>query len=432
MGGVGGAFAITSLAGCIGGVRGGRTTRTPTAEPYPYDVSVAHDGPSEDVEWEAPTAPPSTEYEVEVLAENLAIPWDLSFAPSGELFLTERVGRIRSFDGNELRTVVEPPDLVETEALEPGAETRSWLLEGGEGGLLGVAAHPTYPDPPLVYAYYTADTDEGWRNRVVAFDVTGDADPRGVIEGIPAATYHNGGRLAVGPANHLWVTTGDADPRIENPARTRDPASPTGAVLRVTPSGDPASGGSDGDPRVYAYGHRNPQGVAWLPDGTPLVTDHGPGGGDEVSVLREGTSHGWPDVRIDDGFGSYAGSDHPAPVAAAPDWAPSGAVFYTGDDLPRLRNRLLVGTLLGQQVVALTLTGGRLGDGYDRYYDGDGFDDAYRAASTTLLDDEVGRIRHLEQGPDGGLYAITSNRDGRAGEGFPTGRDDRLLRIRRA
>jgi glucose/arabinose dehydrogenase len=439
---VGGAFAVTSVAGCVGGASedldaeatADRTTETTgrttgaTAE-YPYDVSVRHDGATgTDEGWEPPTAPPG-EYGAEVLAENLAIPWDLSVAPSGDLFLTERVGRIRSYDGSEWRTVVEPPDMIDTAALAPGTETRSWLIEGGEGGLLGVATHPTYPDPPLVYGYYTAETDEGRRNRVVAFDVTGDAEPLGIVDGIPASAYHNGGRLAFGPSNYLWVTAGDADPRTENQSRTRDPASLAGTVLRVAPNGDPA-GSPGGDPRVYTYGHRNPQGIAWTPDGTTLVTEHGPGGGDEVSVLRKGSNYGWPDVRAGDGYGSYAAADHAAPVVSAPDWAPSGAVFYTGDELPGLQNRLLIGSLVGQQVVALTLTRGRLDDGHGRRHDETWLDDTYRAASAAILDDAFGRIRHLEQGPDGGLYALTSNRDGRAGEGFPTDRDDRLLRIR--
>lgn len=432
----GGAAALCSVAGCVGA-----SLSAPIAGDSPvgpYDVSVAHDPTAwrgYDPDWTAPTAPPAGGYTAETLVENLEIPWDLSFAPSGELFLSERTGRVLRLATDGVRTVAEPADAVDAAAIAPGSDARPWRVEGGEGGLLGVAAHPTYPEPPLVYAYYTAVSDDGRRNRVVAFDASRGADggPWPIVDDIPADTFHNGGRLTFGPANHLWVTTGDADPGMEAVDRTRDPGSLAGKVLRVTPAGDPPADGRNakrGDPRVYTYGHRNPQGIAWLPDGTPLIAEHGPGAGDEVNVLRAGGDYGWPAVRHGDGFGSYAGTRYVPPVASAPVWAPAGSVFYTGAELPDLRNRLLFGGLVSQRVVALTLSDGALGAGYDRYYAGEGFDDAYRAASTPLFADEFGRIRHLEQGPDGGLYALTSNRDGRAGKGFPTERDDRLLRIR--
>jgi glucose/arabinose dehydrogenase len=447
---VGGPIALSTVAGCLGDAasrtaEGGESVSTDAAPNTdvgpvgPYDPSITHDvttWSAYDPEWTPPTAPPPDDYEVEVLAENLEIPWDLSFAPSGKLFLTERVGRVRAYDDGELRTVAEPADLIAAGSVAPGSDDRPWMVDGGEGGLLGVAVHPTYPDPPLVYAYYTAETADGSRNRIVAFDGRaegGDDGPWRIVDGIPAHTFHNGGRLAFGPANYLWVTTGDADPGIESPERTRDPASLAGSVLRVTPAGDPPSGGDRrGDARIHTHGHRNPQGLAWLPDGTGLVAEHGPGGGDEVSVLRAGGDYGWPAIRAGDAFGSYPGTGYVPPVVSAPDWAPSGAVFYTGDELPGLRNRLLVAGLLSQRIVAITLSRDRPADGHDDRYAADWLDETYHAASTPLFDGAFGRVRTLEQGPDGGLYAITSNRDGRSDGDFPTARDDRLLRIRPA
>ncbi len=411
----------------------------PVQGPIPYDVSVAHDV-SEwrgyDPDWEPATGPPRGRFETDVLATNLEIPWDLSFAPTGELFLTERTGRLVSVEGSTLRTVAEPEETIDAEALPPGADERPWVVEGGEGGLLGVAVHPTYPDPPLVYLYYTAETDGGKRNRVVAVDVGEGTAGRSwvVVDDIPADTFHNGGRIAFGPANYLWVTCGDGDPALETPERIRDPSALAGAVLRVRPDGSPPADNPDipdGDPRVFTYGHRNPQGIAWLPDATALAPEHGPGAGDEVNVLRPGGDYGWPVAREGEGFEPYAGTDYRPPVASAGSWAPAGACFYTGtvDDLA---GRLLVAGLVSQQVVAVTLTPDELADGHDTYHDADWTDGAYRAASDPLLPGEFGRLRHLEQGPDGALYALTSNRDGRADEGFPTGRDDRLLRIRPA
>jgi len=435
----GGLAGVTATAGCLGRVTDLVDSDGPLdsgREEIPHDVSVDHDPTTwerYDAEWQAPTGAPPGGYGVTTLAENLAIPWDLSFAPTGELFLTERTGRLLRFEAGRGESVAAPEWVIDAGVIDPGSDESAWRLEGGEGGLLGTAVHPSYPDPPLVYLYYTTETDERRENRVVAVDVE-DGRSWNVVTGIPADVYHNGGRIEFGPANYLWVTTGDADPGIENPDRIADPGNLAGAVLRVAPDGTPPSDTpaiDGGDPRVYTYGHRNPQGVAWLPDATPLAAEHGPNGGDEVNVLRPGADYGWPRVRHADGFDGYAGTDYRPPVATSDHWAPAGCLFYTGSAVPSLRNRLLVGCLHGQRVVATTLyeRGRRVPTDHDRLHDWDWADREYDAGTDSLLVDEIGRIRHLEQGPDGGLYAVTSNRDGRAREGFPTDRDDRLVRI---
>jgi len=414
-------------------------TGTETGGGPPYDLSVPHDATEwagYDPGWEPAVGAPGGGYDVDVVAERLEIPWDLAFAPTGELFVTERTGRLLSIDGSARRTVAEPGDAIDAEALPPGSDERSWVVEGGEGGLLGVAVHPAYPEPPVVYLYYTAEVDGDRRNRVVAVDASDGGGGRTwpIVDGIPAGTFHNGGRIGFGPANHLWITTGDGDPGLEAPERPRDPAALAGAVLRVRPDGRPAAGNPElpgGDPRVFSYGHRNPQGIAWLPDATPVAAEHGPGGGDEVNVLRPGGDYGWPVAREDGDFEAYADTDFRPPVASASGWAPAGACFYTGT-VEDLSGRLLVSGLVSQRVIAVTLTPDAPADGHATYHDEGWLDDSYRAASDPVLTDAFGRLRHLEQGPDGGLYALTSNRDGRAGEGFPTDRDDRLLRIRPA
>jgi glucose/arabinose dehydrogenase len=449
---------LTAVAGCLSGstddssdTDGQDDTDTPgrngtdSESRFPFDVTVDHDlsnWEQYDTDWSTPeTAPEPDNYEFEVLAENLAIGWDMAFAPNGELFVTERTGRIVTVEEGQYEPVAEPDSVIDAEALPPGSEEDSWLIEGGEGGLLGIAVHPNYPDAPLVYTYFTTETDDGRENRVVAFDATAD-DPAQqswpIVEGIPGDTYHNGGRITFGPANYLWIATGDGDPGLENPEQIADPGTLGGKILRVKPDGtapdDNPDIGPDADPRVYTYGHRNPQGIAWLPDGTPVITEHGPGQGDEVNVLRAGENYGWPEVRNSGDFGEYAGTDYQRPVAEASAWAPSGAVFYTGDSVPSLQNRLLVGGLISQQLIAVTIARdpSRLSDDHDTRHDADWMDETYHAASTGLLADELGRIRHVEQGPDGDLYAVTSNRDGRAENGFPTDRDDVLVRLRPA
>jgi glucose/arabinose dehydrogenase len=403
-----------------------------------YDYELTHDETAwagYDPEWQGPTdSPLSAEVEPAVLVENLEIPWDLAFAPDGDLFLTERTGRILRFESGDVREVAAPGGVLDAEAMAPGSDEKSWFISGGEGGMLGIAVHPAYPDAPFVYAYYTTDPeDEPKTNRVVRFDVTAedpDETETVLLDGIPGDAIHNGGRIAFGPANYLWVTVGDAGERD----LAQDPDALPGSVLRLAPDGDAAPGNPGvGDPRIYTYGHRNPQGITWLPDARPVITEHGPDGYDEVNRLRAGANYGWPDVRFHDEYAADGDRSHPLVNTGEESWGICGCTFYTGDSVPKWSNRLLVGTLIGQHVNLVTLN--RDGETPPRdeaaqSFDDPWYDDALTATSHRTLADVLGRVRHVEQGPDGDLYAITSNRDGRPrGEEFPRERDDVLVRL---
>jgi len=435
----------TGLAGCIAPsdpATGEESTPTETVTPVEdddYDLSVAHDVESWSEyapDWSAPAEAPPTEPEVETVIEGLEIPWDLAFAPNGDLFVSERVGNIARFAADDLERVAAPDVLDRADAIAPGEEG-GWWAGGSEGGLLGIAVHPNYPDVPLVYAIYTQEADGGHRNRVVYYDVSAD-DPTAtetvVVDDIPGhRIIHNGARIAFGPANYLWITTGDAD----QPEKASDPGSLAGSVLRIGPDGSPAPDNPEaGDPRTYSWGHRNPQAITFLPDGTPVVTEHGPGARDEVNLLRRGGHYGWgPEgERARDGD-TYPGTEYNRPlVNTGPNttWAPPGGVFYTGEDVPAWSNRLLIGGLISQRLQLVTPypadgEATALADG--RRFDADWMDPEYDAVAEFALEDELGRIRHVEQGPDGEVYAITSNRDGRASDGFPREGDDRLVRL---
>jgi glucose/arabinose dehydrogenase len=378
--------------------------------------------------WNAPTARPPA-LRAEAVLTGLEIPWGFAAAPDGDLFVTERTGRVLRVDG-EARTALEPSDAIAAGVTDAAPSekhfTETWFLEGGEGGVLGTAVHPNYPEEPYVYVYYTRNAEDGKRNAVVRFDVTADgADPEPIIEAIPADAVHNGGRLAFGPREYLWVTTGDAGEK----ERAADPSDLAGSVLRVTPEGDPAPGNPGfADGRLFTVGHRNPQGLSWLPDGTALATEHGTDGMDEVNRLVGGGNYGWPDVRGEE----YADTDYRRPLVSTPEgtsWAPSGCVFADDRAPEGCRRRLFVGTLFGQSIRAVTLTPpGSAPPPGGTEFDADWSDDAYTATAHTVLEG-VGRVRNVAQGPDGALYALTSNRDGRAQGPFPKARDDRLLRL---
>ncbi len=440
------AVGVSAVAGCAGPGEGrdgdgdGDVTGGSTDTPAGGDSEYDHPTPSENPDWDAPSDSPRVDVGVETLVENLAVPWDIAFTGEGDLYVTERTGRIVRFDSGELTEVVRPVDAIDAGALEPGSDEEPWWVDGGEGGTLGVAVHPEFPTEEYVYAYYTAATNGGKENRVVRYD-TGADDPAGteerLIEGIPASNIHNGGRIRFGPDGNLWVTTGDANV----PERAQEKSFLGGKVLRVTPEGDPAPDNpGGGDPRVFTYGHRNPQGIDWLPSGVPVASEHGPTRRDEVNVLLPGGNYGWAVARGGPGDGqwdSYGAHEEfvPPVLNTGPDrgWAPTGATFYTGEKLPAWRNRFVVGGLVSQSVWVVTLTppGGDLPplDGEARRYTADWLHPAYTASVHRVLQDELGRVRHVAQSPDGELYAITSNRDGRARNGFPRERDDVLVRL---
>lgn len=415
------------------------------------DLSVTHEieaWDGYDPDWSTPTDAPE-ELAYEVVIEHLKIPWDLDFGSNGDLFVSERTGTVLRYDSESIEALASADVLDRADAVAPGAEEGGWWAAGSEGGLLGIAVHPRYPEVPAVYACYTYEEGEEHYNRLVYYDVDGaDPDEAGatetvLIDDIPGHEIaHNGARLAFGPANHLWMTTGDAlqngrDEGEPEDALPPDPDSLAGKLLRLEPDGEPAPDNplEEGDPRVYALGFRNPQGLSFLPDGRPVVTDHGGAARDEVMVVERGEDHGWPAVEGGEG---YPGTDYARPVVnTGPDetWAPSGCVFASGEADSPLAHRLFIGTLAGQHVNAVTMVGS--GDAIDasggERYDADWLHDGLDAVSHRLLPDELGRVRHVEEGPDGDLYAITSNRDGRSDDGtFPRERDDVLVRLRPA
>ena len=371
--GLGGLLAWT-LVGCSDGSRG-------TGAQVGADTTGA-----------GPDALDAATLRVEPLASGLVAPWALAFAPDGRIFLTERPGRVRMLS----------PDGVL--APEPVAEIPGVAAEG-EGGLLGLALDPAFATTRRLYLYHTYRQGGSLRNRVVRYTERDGrlAERTVILDGIPGASTHNGGRLAFGPDGMLYVTTGDGAQR----PLAQDLGSLAGKILRINPDGSiPRDNPFAGSP-VYSYGHRNPQGLAWHPQtGQLYATEHGASGNDELNLIEAGGNYGWPNVEGRD-HGTYR-----APLAVySPAIAPSGATWYTGTALPAWQGSLLFATLRGAHLHRVNV---------------DAADRQRITAEERLFDGAYGRLRDVQQGPDGTLYLLTSNRDGR---GNPSRDDDRLLRI---
>lgn len=377
-------LGVIALALLVQGCTGSTSTSLPVTS---TSSSAAPGAPSE-------AAAGEDDLVVDVVAENLDVPWEIRLFPDGALLVTERAGRILRVDPAS--------GAVEVLGTLPVAQE-------GEGGLLGAALDPEFPGQPYLYVAYTyraAGTESGLANRVSRLTLSGDTagEEKVLVDGIPGAGVHDGSRVAFGPEGDLWVTTGDAS----QGERAQDLGSLAGKVLRMDREGRPAAGNPFGDSLVYSYGHRNPQGLAWLAgDPEPFVTEHGPSESDEVNHIRAGGNFGWPLVK---GFGGGAGFVDPV-YSWTPTIAPAGSLFYESDAIPGWRGSLLFVTLKQSDLRRLAPT-----------------DTSFTAIAeeVVLFDGRFGRLRSIAMGPDGAVYVGTSNRDGRgdARAGY-----DKILRI---
>lgn len=317
------------------------------------------------------------------IAQNLEIPWAIAFLPDNNMLVTERPGSVVHVDiqTGEKTAIATLPEVVHI----------------GEGGLLGVTLHPDFEENNYIYFYYTYRNDgNNTLNRVVRMSyenqqLTGETT---VLDQIPGASNHNGGRIHFGPDNYLYITTGDA----QQPSSSQNTRSLAGKILRVTDIGEPAPDNPFNN-EVYSYGHRNPQGICWHNDQL-FSTEHGRSGAqsglDELNLIRPGANYGWPEIQ---GDVTQSNMQKPLIHSGAETWAPASAACI--DD------RVYFGGLRGNTLYEAEVQGDAVK--INRYLEGD-----------------LGRIREVIVGPDNMLYISTSNRDGR---GIPASGDDRIIRI---
>ncbi|WP_245233217.1 MULTISPECIES: PQQ-dependent sugar dehydrogenase [Microbacterium] len=363
-----GALAIVLLTGGCAAV-------PERAAPAPVTVTP---GPDREVV-ATPAAHTRPGAEPAVVATGLDAPWSVVPLPDGTQLVSERdtaaVAEIRA-DGS-VREVGRIPGVV----------------PGGEGGLHGLAVREQ-DEQTWLYAYHGAETE----NRVVRMPLTGDAGSRGlgapemVLDGIPRASTHNGGRIAFGPDGFLYVTTGDAGLRDA----AQDPASLAGKILRLTAEGE-AAPGNPFDSRVYSLGHRNVQGIAWTADGQTWASEFGQNTYDEVNRIVAGGNYGWP---VHEGVAGDAA--YVDPILA---WEPSEA---SPSGLAAAGSTVFVAGLRGERVWMLDIA-----------------DDALAGNTVALWTGEYGRMRDAVVAGDD-LWLLTNNTDGR---GSPVDGDDRLLRV---
>lgn len=333
-------------------------------------------------------SPAQTHEEIETISENLEVPWDMVFLPNNSMLISERPGRVQLISNGSITQIANIQDVKTT----------------GESGLHGIAIDPDFEKNQFVYLYYTYSSDgSNTLNKVNRYKLENSnlTFDRVIVDKIPGAIFHDGGRIRFGPDNLLYITTGDA----REPSLAQDKNSLAGKILRVTrdggiPSDNPfvakaPQGKSTGDPRVYSYGHRNPQGIVWDDSGQLWATEHGNSTHDEVNKITKGGNYGWPTIQ---GTETRPGMITPVIESGSGTWAPASIALLNG--------KMYFAGLRGTALYAF---------------------DPKNPVSTfeTLYDNEWGRIRGVVS-HDGGLYISTSNRDGR---GTPGATDDRIIRL---
>ena len=333
---------------------------------------------------------------LKTVTEGLEHPWGLAFLPDGRMLVTERAGRLRlvGADGK-----LDPQPV---SGLPPIAAI-------GQGGLLDVVLHPDYATNGWLYFSYAGPGDGGQGTEVARAKLDGHAlrELKVLFRMQPKTStgHHFGSRLVFDRAGFLYITLGDRGD-MQRAQRLDDHA---GSVIRLhddgrVPKDNPFVGRSGTLPEKFTLGHRNMQGAALNPLTGELWThEHGPQGGDEINIIRAGTNYGWPVITYGRNYvtGTKIGEGAAKPGMAqpihvwTPSIAPSGMAFYTGTRFPGWKNNLFVGALSHELLVRLE------------------WQDNGIVREERLLENSVGRVRDVRNGPDGYLYLLTDSPEGR-------------------
>ena len=337
------------------------------------------------------------DYRVVTVADGLIRPWSMAWLPNGDMLVTEKPGRLRIVrDGNLL------PDPV------PGVPE---VVDQGQGGLFDVLPHPDFASNNVLFISYAKPVEGGSTTSVLRGTFANDTftPEREIFLANSQGRGHYGARMAFHPDGTLFVTVGDrqAPPSGDLEAHpAQNPSNHHGTTNRINedgsvPSDNPFLNSPDIEPEIWAYGHRNAQGLAIdMETGAVWQTEHGPQGGDELNLVMAGENYGWPvvgyGVNYRSGLAIHKGTMDENMADPSHVWVPSigasGLMLYTGDAFPRWRGDIFAGGMALEQLARLVMDG-----------------EAVHREETLVYG--MGRIRDVRQGPDGLIYLAIDHRD---------------------
>jgi aldose sugar dehydrogenase len=348
-------------------------------------------------------APPATKtgITVEEVAKGLKFPWGMQFLPDGRILVTERGGSMRL--------------IAKDGTVSPPIEGLPHVVNKGQGGLLDVLLDQDFAKTGAIFfsyaeprASFSNGTSVVRANLVLEGDAGRIENGEVIFRQQPAARgfYHFGSRLLWDKSGALFVTMGE---RADLSEGAQDLSTHLGKVIRIMPDGsapkdNPFVGKDDAMPEIWSYGHRNVQGAALDPEtGKLWTTEHGPKGGDELNQPQAGKNYGWPDIsyginydgsKIGDGISKKDGMEQPV-YYWKPSIGTSGLAFYSGELFKDWKGNLLAGGLSGLTLQRLVMENGNV------------------VAVEPLLTNRKERIRDVRQGPDGAIYVLTDDDDGK-------------------
>jgi len=341
------------------------------------------------------------DYRVVTVADGLIQPWSIAFLPGGDTLITERPGRLRILRQGTL--------------LPQAVEGIPKVFHSGQGGLLEVMPHPNFASNRLLYVSYSKPgaTDSDSRTALIRGRFENDrlTQVQEIFDAVSKGRGHYSGKIAFDKNGHLFLSLGDRQVPPEgnleaHPAQ--DLSNHHGKIVRLhddgrVPADNPFVNRAGARPEIWSYGHRNVQGLAIHPETGDLWADeHGPQGGDELNLVQPGKNYGWPvigyGVNYQTGLAIHSGTHRQGMEQPIRVWVPSigisGLMIYNGDRFQQWRGNLFIGGMAGQQLSRLTLNG-------------------QRVINEETLVPQRGRIRDIRQGPDGDIYLVTDDRDGK-------------------
>ena len=327
----------------------------------------------------------NTSYTTELVVDGIDIPWGIDFLPDESMLVTEKSGTLYHIVNGKKTAIKNVPA----------------VYNRGQGGLLDIQVHPDFKNNNFIFITYASEEGEGkgGNTALIRAELKNNAleNIKTLYKATPNTTrgQHFGSRIVIDDQGFIFFTIGERGNRDENPQDiTRD----GGKLYRLhidgsVPKDNPFVGKEKAKEAIWSYGHRNPQGMEINPEtNTIWLHEHGPKGGDEINIPKKGLNYGWPSITYGKNYSgttitkdtSKPGMEQPV-FYWVPSIAPSGMSFVTSDKYPNLKGNLLSGSLKFQYLEHNILDGENV------------------TKRERLLKD-IGRVRSVEEGPDGFIY----------------------------